>query len=196
MIKRTFDFTCALIGLIALSPLLLLLALLIWLGDRRSPFFVHVRIGRGGRAFGMLKFRTMRVGADKTGPSLTIGADARITPVGKLLRKTKLDELPQLWNVLIGDMTLVGPRPEVEKYVKLYSAEQRRVLNVRPGITDVASNEFFNEGELLASAENPEKFYIEEIMPKKIQLNLAYMDRANLLTDIGVIFDTFAKMLC
>lgn len=195
MIKRAFDFISALLGLVVLSPLLVILTILIFLDDRRWPFFTHARVGRGGRSFGMLKFRTMRKGADKSGPALTIGADNRITRVGWFLRQTKLDELPQLWNVLIGDMTLVGPRPEVEKYVKLYSEQQRRVLSVRPGITDVASNEFFNEGDLLASASNPEKFYIEEIMPKKIQLNLAYLDRANMLTDIGVIFDTFAKML-
>lgn len=195
MIKRIFDFSAALIGLLVLSPILVLLAILIFLEDRHWPFFTHVRVGRGGKPFGMYKFRSMRVGADKMGPALTIGADSRITKIGRLIRHTKLDELPQLWNVLVGDMSLVGPRPEVEKYVKLYNEKQRQVLQVRPGITDVASNTFFNEGDLLAQAKDPETYYISEIMPKKIELNLGYLERANFFRDVGVILDTFAKML-
>lgn len=194
MIKRVFDFLCALLGLIVLSPLLLLIALLIFCEDFHSPIFRQVRIGRDGRPFGMLKFRSMRVGSDKSGPSLTVSGDSRITHIGSVLRATKLDELPQLWNVLLGQMSFIGPRPEVEKYVRLYNDHQRQVLSFRPGITDIASVMFYDESEQLAQAQNPEEFYIREIMPKKIEMNLAYAKRANLFSDLGIIFATLGRM--
>ena len=194
MLKRIFDLLCGTLGLLVLSPLWLWVALLIWLDDRGGVLFAQERVGYKGRPFRMLKFRSMVFDAEKLGKQLTVGRDPRITKVGHFLRKSKLDELPQLINVLRGEMSLVGPRPEVPHYVALYTPAQRHVLEVLPGITDPASIRYRDENDLLAKAENPEKMYIEEIMPDKIQLNLDYAARANVLTDIGVIIKTLQRV--
>lgn len=193
--KRAFDLAAGVAGLIALSPLLLGCAIAVKLHDGGPILFRHRRVGRGGNEFPMLKFRSMVVNADKLGGPLTVGADVRITPIGNLLRKTKLDELPQLFNVVAGDMSFVGPRPEVAKYVALYSVEQRRVLELTPGITDPASIAFAGESELLAEQPDPERYYIETIMPRKIAINLAYAQHASLLSDILTILKTFLRIL-
>ena len=143
----------------------------------------------------MLKFRTMIADAETQGLPLTVGGDSRITGLGRFLRKTKLDELPQLWNVLVGEMSLVGPRPEAQKYVDLYSEDQRKVLELRPGITDPASIKYRNENEILAAAVDPEKAYIANIMPDKVRLNLSYASRASVLSDLGIIFRTLFRIV-
>lgn len=194
-VKRIFDFVTAFWGLLLLAPLFTILAAAIKLDDGGPVFFRHERVGRGGKPFGMYKFRSMRVDASKIGGPLTVGGDPRITRVGRWLRKSKLDELPQLWNVLRGEMSLVGPRPEVSKYVALYTPEQRAVLRVTPGITDPGSIRFRDEEQLLAQAPDPERAYIETIMPEKIRLNLEYAARATFWRDIGVIFATLARIL-
>jgi lipopolysaccharide/colanic/teichoic acid biosynthesis glycosyltransferase len=193
MIKRLLDFTASALGLVILSPVFLLLALLIKFHDGGPVFFAQRRMGRGGKSFRMLKFRSMIVDAAQKGPQLTVGADRRITPVGRVLRATKLDELPQLWNVMRGEMSLVGPRPEVEAYVRLYTEEQQRVLHLKPGITDPASFAFFDESKLLAQAADPERFYREQLMGEKIRINLEYARRANVITDVILILATIVK---
>ena len=192
--KRAFDFCCAATGLALLSPLLVTLGAMVWLEDRASPLFFQARVGQFGRRFWIWKFRTMVVNADQLGPSITIGKDPRITRVGHWLRKTKLDELPQLWNVLTGEMSLVGPRPEVAKYVELYTEEQRAVLRLRPGITDPASIEYYEESERLAASEDAQATYISEIMPAKLAINLRYAHRAGLMKDAEVIIRTLLRM--
>lgn len=188
------DRFIALIGLLVLSPLFLVSALLIWLEDRGSVFFRQTRIGLKGRPFHLLKFRTMNV--QNEGSKLTVGADKRITRVGKFLRKSKLDELPQLINVIRGEMVFVGPRPEVEDFVKLYTLEQQQVLNLTPGITDVASLKYFDESERLAEVKDPHQHYIQSIMPDKIRLNLLYAkSRKSFLTDTKVIVYTLARVV-
>jgi len=174
-IIRWFDVFFSLAGLIILSPLLILVALIIKLTSKGPVFFKQNRVGKQGRDFKVYKFRSMSVGADKKGLLTVGGKDTRVTPVGFYLRKFKLDELPQLFNVLKGEMSIVGPRPEVRRYVELYSEEQRKALQVRPGITDYASIAFRNENDLLALAANPEELYVNEIMPKKIELNFLYI---------------------
>ncbi|MEJ2288799.1 MAG: sugar transferase, partial [Deinococcales bacterium] len=156
--------------------------------------FRQERVGLGGRTFRMLKFRTMHVDAERAGGLLTVGADPRVTPVGAFLRRFKLDELPQLVNVVAGDMSLVGPRPEVPRYVARYDERQRRVLAVRPGITDPASVAYRNESELLAGASDPEATYLHDILPAKLEMNLAYLERRSLSADVGVILRTLARV--
>jgi lipopolysaccharide/colanic/teichoic acid biosynthesis glycosyltransferase len=188
MAKRLFDLVGALIGLALLSPLLLLVALAIRLDSGGPVFFRQERVGLGGRLFRIHKFRTMKVTAVAGGGLLTVGADPRITRVGAMLRDKRLDELPQLIDVLCGDMSLVGPRPEVPRYVALYSAEMRsRVLCVRPGITDPAALEFRDEATLLERAADPEREYIVNILPRKLALQAAYAESATLATDLAVI---------
>lgn len=166
------------------------------LDSKGGVFYRQLRVGKGGKDFYIFKFRTMKPNSDKQG-LLTVGdRDNRITKIGVFLRKYKIDEFPQLINAFIGDMSIVGPRPEVRKYVDLYNDEQKQVLNLRPGITDYASIEFSRENELLAKSENPEKTYIEEIMPTKLQLNLKYINEACLQTDLKIIFKTLKKILC
>lgn len=195
MIKRCFDIVFSVIGVILLSPIFLGIWLLVVMDSRGGGFYRQTRVGKNGIDFRLWKFRTMSVGADK-GSLLTVGGrDSRITRVGYHLRRFKLDELPQLFNVFSGDMSLVGPRPEVRKYVDLYSAEQRKVLSVKPGITDYASIEFVNENDLLATSSDPEKTYIEEIMPLKLQLNLNYIQDQSLMVDIGIILRTIKRIL-
>lgn len=187
---RFFDVLISLAFLIVFSPVLLIIALLIKLTSKGPIIFTQKRVGKNNTDFTIYKFRTMQVNAPK-GISLTVGArDKRITSIGFFLRKFKLDELPQLVNVLKGDMSIVGPRPEVRRYVDMYKPEDMFVLNVRPGITDYASIAYKNENELLATAENPEKFYIEEIMPAKIRLNKDYIYNKGLKSYFFIIFRT------
>jgi lipopolysaccharide/colanic/teichoic acid biosynthesis glycosyltransferase len=195
MLKRLFDIFFSLIGLIILLPVFLIISLLIVTDSRGGIFYRQVRVGKDSKDFRLFKFRSMVTNADKKGLLTVGGKDSRITRMGYFLRKYKLDELPQLLNVLFGDMSLVGPRPEVRKYVDMYNEEQRKVLSVRPGITDYASIEYSNENELLGSVPNPEEVYINEVMPAKLNLNLRYIREQGLLTDLKIIFMTFAKIL-
>ena len=189
--KRLFDIVASGCGLIVLSPVFLVLAIWIKLDSSGPVFYRQVRVGRGNKDFRIFKFRSMRVGSDK-GSLVTIGGhDPRITRSGYFIRKFKLDEFPQLINVFIGDMSLVGPRPEVRHYVDYWTPEQLHVLDVRPGITDPASIRFRNENELMEQAEDPEKYYIEVIMQEKIKLYLEYVQNHSFLGDIGLIFKTF-----
>lgn len=192
--KRTFDLFWTIPGLICLSPVFLIVAVLIKLEDGGPVFFRQERVGFRGKPFWMWKFRTMVVDAECRGGQLTVGGDPRITRVGTWLRQTKLDELPQLLNVLLGEMTLVGPRPEVARYVQLYSPEQRRVLDLIPGITDPASVRYRNESEDLAGAADPERTYVEVIMPEKIAVNLAYAEKASVWSDTLVIVNTLVSL--
>ncbi|MEO6567708.1 MAG: sugar transferase [Opitutaceae bacterium] len=194
MAKRIFDFTLALMGITLLWPILIPVWLAIKVEDGGPIFFRQTRVGRGGQPFSILKFRSMRPDAPRKGPSVTARGDSRVTRVGHWLRTTKFDELPQLWNVVRGDMSFVGPRPEVPSYVALYSSAHRAVLAMRPGITDEASIEFRDEEKLLAAASNPQQFYIEYCMPRKIAVNLAYAERATLLSDVGIIFRTICAV--
>ena len=194
MLKRIFDIISSLFGLILLSPFMIIIAILIKFDSKGSIFFKQVRVTKNGREFKIFKYRTMRVGSDKYS-QITVGKDSRITKVGDFLRKYKLDEIPQLINVLIGDMSLVGPRPEVPKYVALYTEEQREILKVRAGITDYASIEFSNENDILANEADPEKAYIEKIMPRKIELNKKYLSEISVMTDIKIILLTIKKIL-
>ena len=187
LVKRSYDLFFGAWGLLILSPLLLLIAILVKLMDKGPVIFLQRRIGQYGRPFWICKFRTMVVDAEKHGPSVTKAGDQRVTWVGKILRKTKLDELPQLWNVLRGEMSFVGPRPEVPRYVARYTPEQREVLNLKPGITDLATLEFRNEEELLRNVADTEKFYVEYCLPKKIELNVKYNRHANLWQDTQII---------
>ena len=194
MLKRIFDIILSLFGLIILLPFMLIIAILIKLDSKGSVFFKQIRVTKNEREFKIFKYRTMKVGSDKYS-QITVGKDNRITKIGSFLRKYKLDEIPQLINVLLGDMSLVGPRPEVPKYVALYTKEQKEILKVRAGITDYASIEFSDENDLLASEEDPEKAYIEKIMPKKIELNKKYILEISILTDIKIILLTIKKIL-
>jgi lipopolysaccharide/colanic/teichoic acid biosynthesis glycosyltransferase len=189
-IKRVFDFVVSLLGIILLCPLFLLIALIIKMDSNGPVLFKQIRIGKDEEKFKIFKFRTMIVDAEKKGMQITVGKDSRITKIGQLLRKTKVDELPQLINVLIGDMSFVGPRPEVPKYVDMYDMQQRKILKVRPGITDLASIEYRDENTLLAKSNNPEKIYIEEIMPRKINLNTEYIKRMSVWYDVKLITKT------
>jgi len=189
--KRLFDIVASGLGLIVLSPLFLILSIWIKLDSKGPVFYRQVRVGYKNKDFRIFKFRSMRVGADK-GSLVTIGGrDPRVTKSGYWIRKFKLDELPQLINVFIGDMSLVGPRPEVRHYVDYWTPEQMHVLDVRPGITDPASIKFRNENELMEKAEDPEKYYIEVIMQEKIKLYLEYVEKHNFFYDLGLIFKTF-----
>jgi lipopolysaccharide/colanic/teichoic acid biosynthesis glycosyltransferase len=192
---RFFDILFSLLGLLLLSPLFVILCLAICLESKGGAFYIQERIGLNGKPFGLYKFRSMRIGSDSEG-LLTIGErDNRITRIGYLLRKTKMDELPQLLNVLKGDMSLVGPRPEVRKYTDLYTEEQRKVLSVRPGITDYASIEYVHENELLSQAEDPERMYIEKVMPDKIKLNMKYLDHYTVGEYFKIIFLTLISLV-
>lgn len=195
MIKRLFDIIFSFFGLLFLFPVLLIIAILIKIESKGPVFFRQVRVGKDNTDFKIFKFRTMYIGSDKKG-LLTIGdRDPRVTKVGFILRKYKLDELPQLINVLVGEMSFVGPRPEVRKYVNMYSENELRVVSIKPGITDYASIIFRDETELLKQANDSEKFYIEEIMPKKLQLNLKYIKDASLFTDLKIIFKTISTII-
>jgi lipopolysaccharide/colanic/teichoic acid biosynthesis glycosyltransferase len=188
--KRTFDLLSALLALLLLAPLLAAIAAAVWLEDRRSPFFFALRVARGGGDFRMVKFRTMIPGAWKSGVNSTASGDARITRVGAWLRKTKLDELPQLWNVLAGDMSLVGPRPQVRADVNLYTSEEARMIEARPGITDLASVAFADEGEILAGSSDPDLRYNQLIRPWKSRLILLYLENQSFLHDVQILWIT------
>ena len=190
MIKRLFDIVFSFFGLLILLPLLLIIAIGIKLESKGAVFYKQIRVGRDNQDFKIFKFRTMFVGSDNKG-LLTLGDnDNRVTKIGYYLRKYKLDELPQFINVLIGNMSFVGPRPEVRKYVDYYSEEDLQIFKIKPGITDYASIAFRNEAELLKAAADPEKFYIEDIMPKKIALNKKYLNNYSLIADIKIILKT------
>ncbi|MBB1573161.1 MAG: sugar transferase [Bacteroidia bacterium] len=194
MLKRTFDFLASLFGLLLLSPLILCIAVWVKCDSKGPIFYRQVRVGKDGREFKLLKFRSMRMGADRAG-LLTLGdRDPRVTRSGFWLRKTKLDELPQLFNVLVGDMSLVGPRPEVPKYVALYTPEQREILSVRPGITDAASVEMRNEAELMAQQADPEAYYVNVQIPMKIKLAKEYIAQQSFLSDLKLIVRTIGVM--
>lgn len=193
--KRAMDIVLSACALAILWPLLLLIALAIWIDDPGPVFYRQVRVGRNGKTFRIFKFRSMVMDADKKGLAITVGRDSRITRVGAVLRKTKLDELAQLLNVLFGQMSFVGPRPEVPKYVELYTPYQRQVLLVRPGITDYASIAYRNENDLLAGASDPETMYIEQIMPDKIELNMKYLREISPLADIRLILKTIVAVI-
>lgn len=193
--KRCLDLCLAVPGFFLLAPLFYLVALGIKLDSPGPVFFRQARVGKGGKIFRLVKFRSMRTDAEKLGSQLTVGKDPRITRLGAFLRKTKIDELPQLFNVLTGDMSLVGPRPEVPRYVSLYTEEQRQVLGLLPGITDPASLKYRHENYILARAPDPENWYIDKIMPEKIEINLAYARKATVGSDLGVVLETL-KCLC
>lgn len=193
--KRIFDIVMSGLGLICLSPLFLVLAIWIKCDSVGPVFYRQVRVGRGNKDFRLFKFRSMRPDSDKLGLITVGGHDPRVTRSGYYIRKYKLDEFPQLINVFVGDMSLVGPRPEVRKYVDLYTPEQLRVLNVRPGITSLASIRYRNENEILAKADDPDKTYVEQIMPDKIAIDLEYVENASLTNDIKLIFKTFGEII-
>ncbi len=192
---RFFDILFSIIGLILLSPLFLILYLAICIESRGGGFYRQIRVGKNGVDFSLYKFRSMRVGSDAKGLITVGGRDPRITNVGYFIRRYKLDELPQLFNVLMGDMSFVGPRPEVRKYVDLYTAEQCRVLSVRPGITDYASIEYVDENTLLAASSNPEKTYIEDIMPDKIRFNMKFINNRSVSEYFKIIGLTIIKII-
>lgn len=193
--KRVFDLIFSLFGIAVLLPVYLSIALLISLDSKGGVIYRQERTGRYGKTFRVLKFRTMRPDSFNKG-ALTVGSrDPRITNIGYYLRKYKLDELPQLFNVFLGEMSFVGPRPEVKKYTDLYTKEQQKVLQVRPGITDYASIKYRNENDMLSDSDDPEKLYIEEIMPEKLNLNLKYINDNNVFKDIKIIFDTFHAII-
>ncbi len=196
MMKRAFDLLFTIPGLLILLPVFVMIAIWIKIDSPGSVFYRQKRVGKGGKYFKIYKFRTMIANADQIGPAITVGDDPRITKAGRVLREYKLDELPQLINVLKGEMSLVGPRPEVPYYVDMYTVEQSRVLNLLPGITDPASIKYKNENKILAAISDkvggvdPEMVYISEIMPEKIRINLEYAARANVLSDFMVIVRT------
>ena len=192
---RFFDFILSLVGLVVLAPIFIVLAIWIKTDSKGPVFYKQVRVGQNGIDFGLFKFRSMVVDADKKGLITVGGRDPRITRSGYFIRKYKLDELPQLINVLVGDMSLVGPRPEVRKYVELYTDEQQKVLSVKPGITDYASIEYMDENEILGKSNDPEKTYIEEIMPEKIKYNMKYINNKNLFEYFKIIFLTVLKIV-
>ena len=192
MCKRIFDFICSLGCLIVLSPILFISILLIWLEDRKSPFYIAPRVGLNGKMFKIIKLRTMVIDAEKYGVHSTAADDKRITRVGKILRKYKLDEMLQLVNVVKGEMSMVGPRPQVAWAVESYSEEEKKVLlNMRPGITDEASIKFRNEGEILKGSSDPDRDYFKKIHPEKMRLSMAYAKNMSLGFDLKILFRTF-----
>ena len=194
MAKRLFDIVSSGIGLLCLAPVFVVMAIWIKLDSRGPVFYRQTRVGRYGGDFRIFKFRSMRVGSDK-GRQITVGErDPRITRFGYFIRRYKIDELPQLINVFLGDMSIVGPRPEVRKYVDLYSEEQRKVFQVRPGITDLASIKYRNENELLSQVDDPDTYYIDVIMPDKLAINLEYIRHQSFMGDIKIIFNTLFKI--
>lgn len=193
--KRLFDLIASGCGLLVLSPIFLVLAIWVKLDSPGPVFYRQVRVGRGNKDFRLFKFRSMRIGSDKSGLITVGGRDPRVTRSGYYIRKYKLDELPQLINVFLGDMSLVGPRPEVRKYVDMYTSEQMHVLDVRPGITDMASICYRNENELLEKVENPEAYYIGTIMQDKLRINLEYVHNQSFWGDIKLIFRTFGAII-
>lgn len=193
--KRCFDVTASFFGILFLLIPFAAVAVAVKCSSRGPVFFRQVRVGKNGREFRIYKFRTMVADAEKKGMQITVGGDSRVTGIGRVLRKTKVDELPQLFNVFAGQMSFVGPRPEVPHYVEMYSDYQKNVLRIKPGITELASIVYRDENDVLANSEDPERTYIEEIMPEKIKLNMQYMQKMNVFYDIYLIFRTFAAVL-
>ena len=194
MIKRLFDIIFSIAGLIILFPLFLVITVLILFDSKGGIFFFQTRVGKNKKDFRLIKFRTMFSNSENKG-LLTIGnTDTRITKTGQWLRRYKVDEIPQLFNILIGEMSFVGPRPEVRKYVDLYSSGQMKVLSVKPGLTDYASLEYINENEILEQYDNPEKVYIEKIMPEKLALNIKYINEKGFFTDLEIMLNTIGKI--
>jgi lipopolysaccharide/colanic/teichoic acid biosynthesis glycosyltransferase len=192
--KRAFDFCVSSVALVLLSPLFALIAIAIKIGSRGPVFFAQKRVGRDAQIFRMLKFRSMAVDADQRGPGITVAGDERVTPIGKILRELKMDELPQLWNVLKGEMSLVGPRPELPSYVAQYTLEQLRVLSVCPGITDIASIRYRHEEKVLERSSNPDDFYRSVILPHKLSLNLDYVEHMSFSFDLRLILETLLSI--
>lgn len=195
MLKRGFDIVVSAVGLVFSSPLLLPAMLIVWLQDRKSPFYMAPRVGKNEKMFTMVKLRSMVVNADKNKVDSTSANDVRITTVGKFIRKFKLDELTQLWNVLIGDMSLVGPRPNVSRETDLYTAEEKRLLSVKPGVTDISSIVFSDEGDILADSKDPNLDYNQLVRPWKSRLGLFYVDHSSLGVDIRLVFLTANAIL-
>ena len=193
-LKRLFDIIFSSLGIIILSPFLIIIAVSIKLDSKGPVIFKQVRVGRRGNPFKVFKFRTMINDAEKYGEQITVGGDKRITKIGAFLRKYKIDEFPQLFNILRGDMSFVGPRPEVPKYVALYNDEQKKVLNVRPGLTDIASIKYKNENEILKKSSDPINTYIKEIMPEKLGLYKEYINNYNIHIDMKLIFKTIIEV--
>lgn len=194
LIKRLADIVASIIVLLLLFPVFLVISIWILLDSPGGLFYKQVRVGKNGKEFKLFKFRSMRTGADKEG-QITIGNDKRVTRSGKFIRKFKIDEFPQLINIIAGDMSVVGPRPEVPKYVKMYSDEQKKVLSVRPGLSDFATIEYINEQEQLGESDDPENLYINTIMPEKLALNLKYIQSRSFSTDLKIILKTFSSIL-
>jgi lipopolysaccharide/colanic/teichoic acid biosynthesis glycosyltransferase len=194
LVKRVFDFIVSALGIVVFSPLLILSALLVKVDSPGPIFFKQQRIGKEFRPFWIYKFRTMRASLEQ-GPNITIGNDPRITGIGRLLRQSKIDELPQLINILRGEMSFVGPRPEVPQYVQLYRKEYQQILTVRPGLTDLASLKYRDEAALLAGAENPEEEYVTRILPDKIMLATDYIQRASFFFDLRLILETILRLV-
>ena len=195
MFKRLFDIAVSAFGLLIASPILLPVIALVWVQDRHSPFYISYRVGKNEKLFKMIKLRSMVVNADKSGVDSTSSNDSRITPIGHFIRNYKLDELTQLWNVLLGDMSLVGPRPNVKSEVNIYTAEEKILLSARPGITDFASIIFSDEGEILADKEDPDLAYNQLIRPWKSRLGLIYIKNYSMLTDVQIIIFTVIAIL-
>jgi lipopolysaccharide/colanic/teichoic acid biosynthesis glycosyltransferase len=195
MIKRAFDLSAAVAGLLCLSPLFLLVGVLIKLDSEGAVFFTQERMGRGFRPFRIYKFRTMGKDAPRQGGPITFGEDPRITRIGRVLRRTKIDELPQLINILNGEMSLVGPRPEVRQYVEYFRQDYEQILTVRPGITDLASLKFHDEAAILGAVPNPEETYLRSILPQKLHLGKEYVRGSSLALDIAVIAKTLAALI-
>ena len=195
MIKRIFDFIVSFFSILILFPVFFMVAIIIKVSSSGPIFYKQVRVGKSNIDFKILKFRTMHVNADRMGLLTVGGRDSRVTSVGYYLRKYKLDEIPQLINVFKGDMSFVGPRPEVRQYVSLYSENQMKVLNVKPGITDLASIEFRDENEILSEQKDPNQYYIEVIMPHKLNINLKYIENRSLMKDVGVIVKTLKAII-
>ena len=195
MIKRSLDFVISFIGLICFSPILLFVSILVWSKDKKSPFYVPPRVGKKGKIFYMVKLRSMVVNADKAGIDSTGNNDKRITPIGQIIRKYKLDELTQLWNVLRGDMSLVGPRPNVKAEVDLYTNVEKELLSVKPGITDFSSIVFSDEGKILENKEDPDLAYNQLIRPWKSRLGLIYIKQQSILLDIEIIIYTLVAII-
>jgi len=194
MLKRFTDIFLSFLAILVLLPFMFVISLIVNFESIGGFFYFQQRVGKNGKDFKLIKFRTMYVRADKNG-LITVGTnDKRITGFGKFLRKFKLDELPQLFNVIIGDMSIVGPRPEVRKYVNLYNSEQLKVLSVRPGLTDYASIIYIEENKILSESDDPEKMYVEKIMPHKLELNLKYIKNQTIFTDLKIIFKTIFKI--
>lgn len=193
--KRALDVVCSALGIVLLSPLFALVAVLVKVTSAGPVLFRQRRVGRKGELFEILKFRSMRVNAENEGPPITCSGDKRVTVIGAWLRRTKLDELPQLWNVLVGDMSLVGPRPEVPKYVALYSKEHRILLSVRPGITDPATIEYRHEEEILGMHADPEEFYIRNVLDQKLSVSVEYLSRFSFRYDLWLVLQTIWAVL-